>query len=143
VPALKPGPRSQSTGRGGLPHIVAGQPRGPRPGGPVQRGKRPVELWRGARRARWRLAGGKVLPMSLRGAQGGCQARGSVTELTRAVVRRGGGGELQAAAVNGEETALVTGGNGGVALQYQGGRGKVRCMTIGSNNTRRSGSLRR
>jgi hypothetical protein len=130
--------------------------------GPLQKAARGAVAWRGARRARsrrgyraqdgamarlptarWRLAGGKVMSVSLRGAQGGRRARRSVVEPTRAVVRRGGGGELQASAFNGGETALVTGGNAGVALQYQGGRGKVRRKTIGSNNTRRSGSLRR
>jgi hypothetical protein len=43
--------------------------------------------------ARWRLAGGKVLTVSLRGPQGGRRARWSGVELTRAVVRCGGSGE--------------------------------------------------
>jgi hypothetical protein len=43
--------------------------------------------------AQWRLAGGKVLPVSLRGPQGGRRARRSGVELTRAVVRHGGSGE--------------------------------------------------
>jgi hypothetical protein len=59
------------------------------------------------------------------------------------VARRGGSGELQAVAFNGGETALATGGDGGVALQYRGGRGKVRCTAIGSHDARRSGSPRR
>jgi hypothetical protein len=43
--------------------------------------------------ARWRLAGGKVLPVSSWGPQGGHRARRSGVELTRAVVLwRGGGG---------------------------------------------------
>jgi hypothetical protein len=41
------------------------------------------------------------------------------------------------------EIALMTGGDGGVALQYRGGRGKVRRMTIGSHDARRSGTPRR
>jgi hypothetical protein len=54
-----------------------------------------------------------------------------------------GGGELQAAAFNGGETASMTAGDGGMALLYRGGRGKVRRMTIGSHYERRSGSSRR
>jgi hypothetical protein len=67
---------------------------GPRPGGPVRRRSGP----RRGNRARspvalWRLAGGKVLPVSSRGPQGGCRARWLGVELTRAVARcRGGGG---------------------------------------------------
>jgi hypothetical protein len=59
------------------------------------------------------------------------------------MARRGGGGELQAAAFNGGDTASVTGGDGGMAVLYRGGRGKVRCLTIGSHYERRSGSSRR
>jgi hypothetical protein len=40
----------------------------------------------------WRLADGKVLPVSLRGPQGGHRARRSGAELTRAAARRGCGG---------------------------------------------------
>jgi hypothetical protein len=39
------------TGRGSLPRTVARQSRGPRPGGPVQRGKWPVAVCHGARQA--------------------------------------------------------------------------------------------
>jgi hypothetical protein len=38
--------------------------------------------------ARWWLAGGKVLPVSLRGPQGGRRARRSGVELTRAAARQ-------------------------------------------------------
>jgi hypothetical protein len=86
VPSLKPSPRS--TGRDGLPRTVAEQLRGPRPGGPIQRGKWPMA------RERWRLAGDKVLLVSSRGPQGGHQARRSRAELTRKVMQRGGGGEV-------------------------------------------------
>jgi hypothetical protein len=41
---------------------------------------------------RWRLAGSKVLPVSLQGPQGGRWARWSGVELTRAAARHGGGG---------------------------------------------------
>jgi hypothetical protein len=83
MPGLKPSPRPQSTGRGGLPCTVARQPRGPRPCGLVQWGKRPVALCRGARTGRARgvvtvhnphmgrrggaLVGDKVLPASTSG----------------------------------------------------------------------------
>jgi hypothetical protein len=66
-----------------------------------------------------------------------------VSELTRAVARRGGGGELQAAAFKAGGTAPVTGGDGGVALQYRGGRGKVRHTAIGSHDAWRNDSSRR
>jgi hypothetical protein len=66
-----------------------------------------------------------------------------VAEITRAVVRHGGGGELQVAVFNSGEIAPVTGGNGGMALQYRGGRGKVRRTAIGSHDAWRSSSPRR
>jgi hypothetical protein len=76
VSDLKPGPWSQSTGHGGLSRTVAEHPRGPWPGGPVQRGKRPVALCRAARAGRARGVVTAQSPRTRR--HGGVLADGTV-----------------------------------------------------------------
>jgi hypothetical protein len=74
--------------------------------------------------ARWRLVGGKVLPVSLHGPQGGRRERRSVTELTRSVTRHGwrggalGGGLVAASRRRGDtgELAWATGRTSGTAV---------------------------